>query len=54
LLLVLTVDVNKGTAQLLEHTLRAQVAVDIYSVATRSGKHAPKNQFRLVLTNDFV
>jgi hypothetical protein len=51
---MLAVDVDKGAPQLLEHTLRAQVAVDVYSVATRSGKHAPKNQFRLVLTNDFV
>lgn len=51
---MLAVDVDKGTPQLFEDTLRAQVTVHVYSVAARSGKHAPKNQLRLVLTNDFV
>jgi hypothetical protein len=51
---MLAVDVDKGASQLLKDTLRAQVAIDVYSVATRSGEHAPKNQLRLVLADDFV
>jgi len=54
LLLMLAMDIDEGAPKFFEHTQGAQAAVDVHPVATRSGEHAPKNQLRFVLTDDFV
>jgi len=51
---MLAMDINKGATKFFEHTKRAKTAVDVHSVTAGAGKHAPKNQLGLVLTDDFV
>ena len=51
---MLAMDIDKGASKFFEHTQGAEAAVDVHSVATRSGEHAPKNQLRLVLTDDIL
>ena len=54
LLLMLAMDIDEGAPKLFEHTQGAQATVDVHPMATRSGEHAPKNQLRLVPTDDFL
>jgi hypothetical protein len=52
LLFVLTMNVNERPSQLFEDTKRTEASVEIDPVATGSGQDPPKNEFRILWTDD--
>jgi hypothetical protein len=51
---MLAMDIDEGAPKLFEYTQGGQAAIDVHPVATRSREYAPKNEFRLVPTDDVL
>ena len=52
LLLMLTMDIDEGAPEFFQHAQGTEAAVEVHTMATRSGEDTPKNQFGLVLTDE--